>query len=227
MTTLDIIADPICPWCYIGKAWLDRALERRPEHGFRIAWYPFQLNPDMPAAGMDRRAYLEAKFGGKEQAIKVYADIARTAELADLDIDFGAITRTPNTVDAHRLIHWAGTEHRQTEMVDALFTAYFKEGRDIGEHQVLCDIAQELGMDPEVIGRLLQSDADRQAVLASDSQSRERGVRGVPSFVVAGHYVLTGAQRPDLWGRVIDELTGQASPEVEARADAGAGIGGM
>ena len=111
---LDIMSDPICLWCYIGKAHLDRALESEPNHPFAIEWHPFQLNPDMPAEGMDRRAYLEGKFGGKEGAVRAYAPVVEHAEKAGLKINFEAMQRTPNTLNAHRLIHWAGIEGRQT-----------------------------------------------------------------------------------------------------------------
>ena len=116
MVKLDILSDPICPWCYIGKANLDRALSQRPDHELAIEWHPFQLNPDMPDEGMDRRTYLETKFGGKERAVTVYAQIEQAAKVAGLDVDFGAIKRTPNTINAHRLIHWAGVEGRQLEL---------------------------------------------------------------------------------------------------------------
>ena len=114
MVKLDIISDPICPWCYIGKANLDKALEPFPDHPFMIEWHPFQLNPDMPAEGMDRRAYLEGKFGGKEGAVKAYAPVVAAAEKSGAHINFEAIKKTPNTIDAHRLIHWAGIEQRQS-----------------------------------------------------------------------------------------------------------------
>ena len=113
MIKLNIISDPICPWCYIGKTLLDRALESHPDHPFDIEWHPFQLNPDMPVEGMDRREYLETKFGGKDGALRAYAPVVERAEDAGLSIDFAAIERTPNTVNAHRLIHWAGLEGRQ------------------------------------------------------------------------------------------------------------------
>ncbi|MEL6610426.1 MAG: DsbA family protein, partial [Pseudomonadota bacterium] len=103
MIKLDIISDPICPWCYIGKTLLDEALKARPDHPFEMEWHPFQLNPDMPEGGMDRKEYLEAKFGGKEGAIRAYAPVLERAEAAGLKIDFAAIPRTPNTLDAHRL----------------------------------------------------------------------------------------------------------------------------
>jgi len=209
MIKLDIISDPICPWCYIGKANLDRALAAHPDHPFMIEWHPFQLNPDMPPQGMDRRDYLELKFGSKEAAVRVYAEIARKAEEAGLEIDFAAIKRTPNTLDAHRLIHWAGIEGVQTFVVSALFRAYFVEGRDIGSNDVLCNIAGASGMDADMIERLLKTDADIDDIRQRDAEARERGVRGVPTFIVSNQSVLTGAQPADLWGQVIIELNEQ------------------
>ncbi len=206
MIKLDIISDPICPWCYIGKANLDRALAAHPDHPFLIEWHPFQLNPDMPPRGMDRREYLELKFGGKEAAVKVYAEIAQKAEEAGLEIDFAAIKRTPNTLNAHRLIHWAGIEGVQTFVVSALFRAYFVEGRNIGLNDVLCNIADASGMDADMVERLLNSDADVEYIRKRDAEARERGVRGVPTFIVANESVLTGAQPADLWGQVIVEI---------------------
>ncbi len=210
MPKLDVLSDPICPWCYIGKANLDRALEARPDHQFDIEWHPFQLNPDMPAEGMDRREYLETKFGGKENAINVYSRIAEAAEAAGLAIDFAKITRTPNTIDAHRLIHWAGLEGRQTAIVSRLFKAYFEEGQDIGDRAILLDMAEGAGLDRAMTEQLFESDADLEDVRARDLHARNRGVTGVPTFVVANRHVVPGAQTPDLWLRVIDDLADQA-----------------
>ena len=204
---LDIISDPICPWCYIGKTHLDRALADHPDHPFVIEWHPFQLNPDMPAEGMERRAYLEAKFGGKDGAVHAYAPIVDHAEKAGLSIDFEGMKRTPNTVDAHRLIHWAGIEGRQTAAVSALFKAYFTEGRDIGDPEVLADIADGIEMDAAVVSRLLQSDEDRQLILDRDAHSRKMGVSSVPTFIVANQHAVPGAQPPELWSKVIRELS--------------------
>ena len=212
MVKLDIISDPICPWCYIGKAHLDRALAARPDHPFAIEWHPFQLNPDMPKGGMDRRDYLEAKFGGAEGAAEVYGRIEEAAKAAGLTIDFDAIRRTPNTVDAHRVIHWAGIEGRQTPFVSALFRAYFAEGRDIGDREVLCDLADEVGLDAAMIGKLLETDADIDDIRARDLHSRQMGVTGVPCFIVAQKHAVPGAQPPELWARVIDELSAGADP---------------
>ena len=206
MIKLDILSDPICPWCYIGKANLDRALEKVGDHPFEIEWHPFQLNPDMPAKGMDRREYLETKFGGKEQAVQVYARIAEAAEAAGLAINFEGIKRTPNTMNAHRLIHWAGLEGQQTPVVAALFTAYFKDGRDIGDVDVLADIADAAGLDAAMVRRLLQSDGDIEDIRARDAWAREKGVTGVPTFIVAQQHAVPGAQPPELWEQVIREL---------------------
>ena len=213
MVKLDILSDPICPWCYIGKANLDRALEKRADHPFEIEWHPFQLNPDMPEAGMDRREYLETKFGGKEQAVQVYARIAEAAEAAGIDIDFGAIKRTPNTINAHRLIHWAGIEGRQTPVVSAMFRAYFKEGRDIGDVDVLADLADAAGMDAAVVLKLLATDSDLEDIRARDTWARERGVTGVPTFIVAQQHAVSGAQPAELWAQVMNDIAAQDTAE--------------
>lgn len=207
MVPLDIISDPICPWCYIGKVEFDRALDANPTHPFRISWHPFQLNPEMPREGMDRRAYLEGKFGGKGAAAEVYAKIDARARAAGLELNFGAIERTPNTLDAHRLIHWAGIEGRQTAIVSALFAAYFEAGRDIGDAEVLCDIADGVGLDAAMIGRLLRSDADLEQIRDRDARARAMGVTGVPTFVVAEQHAVPGAQPAALWQDVMDELS--------------------
>ncbi|MFZ5961697.1 DsbA family oxidoreductase [Thalassococcus sp. BH17M4-6] len=207
MVKLDIMSDPICPWCYIGKTNLDRALAEVPDHPFTIEWHPFQLNPDMPVAGMDRRAYLEGKFGGKEAAVKAYMPVSEHAKAAGLELNLEGISRTPNTLDAHRLIHWAGIEGVQTATVMALFRAYFHDGRDISDHEVLGDIADGSGLDASVILRLLASDADVQNIRDRDSAAREMGINSVPTFIVDGQHAVPGAQPPELWLKVIRELT--------------------
>ncbi|MHA6323940.1 DsbA family oxidoreductase [Roseivivax sp. CAU 1753] len=210
MAKLDIFSDPICPWCYIGKTYLDRALAAHPDHPFEITWHPFQLNPDMPKAGMDRRAYLEGKFGGKQGAARAYAPVVERARDAGLEIDFGAIARTPNTRDAHRLILWAGIEERQTAAISALFAAYFTEGRDIGDMDVLSDIADAIGMDASVVRRLLDSDADIEEIGNRDAAARQMGISSVPTFIVAGRHAVPGAQPPELWAKVIEEIASGA-----------------
>ncbi len=209
MIKLDILSDPICPWCYIGKTKLDRALEARPDHPFEIEWHPFQLNPDMPKAGMDRRRYLESKFGSRDRAIAVYAQVEEAALEAGLEIDFERMRRTPNTLDAHRVIHWAGLEGRQTPMVSALFRAYFTQGQDIGDREVLLDLVEEIGLDRDMIRKLIESEADRESIIERDVHARGKGVTGVPTFVVAHRHVVVGAQPAEMWVSVIDELLGR------------------
>ncbi len=209
MIKLDIISDPVCPWCMIGKARLDRALESRPNHQFEIEWHPFQLNPDMPEGGMERARYLEDKFGGRKAAVEVYARIDAAARESGIEIDWDAIPRIPNTLDAHRLIHWAGLEGRQTPVVSALFRAYWKEGCDIGDRDMLADIADAAGLDAAMVRRLLATEADADDIRARDAHARERGVTGVPTFIIANTHVVPGAQPPGLWVQLIDEISGQ------------------
>ncbi len=206
MVKLDIMSDPICPWCYIGKTSLDQALAQMPDHPFTIEWHPFQLNPDMPAAGMDRRAYLDSKFGGRDAAVAAYLPVAEKAQAAGLDLRLDDIARTPNTLNAHRLIHWAGIEGRQPAAVAALFRAYFTEGRDIGDAEVLGDLADGIGLDASVILRLLDSDADIDEIRARDTAARDMGITSVPTFIVAGQHAVPGAQPAELWLKVLSEL---------------------
>jgi len=215
MVKLDIISDPICPWCYIGKSHLDKALAAVPDHPFVIEWHPFQLNPDMPAGGMERRAYLEGKFGGKDGAVRAYAPVAEHAAKAGLEMNLEAMKVTPNTVDAHRLIHWAGIEKKQTEIVDLLFQAYFVEGRDIGDHEVLADIADTAGMDAAVVKKLLQTANDTADIRARDSHSRKMGVQSVPTFIVANQHAVPGAHPPEVWANVIKDIMTQLEQNAQ------------
>ena len=206
MVNLDIISDPICPWCFIGKTNLEKALEGKVNLIFDIRWHPSQLNPEMPAQGMERRTYLETKFGGKEAAVKAYAPVVEHAEMAGLTLNLEAISHTPNTLDAHRLIHWAGVEEKQNAVVDALFEAYFQNGRNIGDSEVLADIADSCGMDAAVVLKLLNSEADKEETRARDASARDMGVNSVPTFIVAGQHAVPGAQPAALWTQVIAEL---------------------
>ena len=211
MIRLDIFSDPICPWCYIGKANLDRALEAHAGHQFEIEWHPFQLNPEMAPEGADRRSYLEARFDGKQNAVSIYARVSEAAAAAGVSINFETMNRVPNTLDAHRLIHWAGLEGRQTAMVSTLFRAYFRDGKDIGDKATLAALAGDAGMDESLAARLLATDSDRADIAARDAHARQRGVNSVPTYLIANQYVLTGAQPVTLWGQVIEELSTQGA----------------
>lgn len=212
MIRLDIFSDPVCPWCYVGKANLDRALQAKPDHPFQIQWHPFQLNPDMPTEGVSKRAYLEQKFGGKARVDAVHERLREVARNAGVAMDPDKPQRMPNTLNAHRLIHWAGIEGVQQAVVDAVMRAYWVEGRDIGDLPTLADIAGENGMDRGATLRLLQSDADADDIQARDQDARQKGVNAVPTFLVAQQYVVSGAQPPETWEKVIAELSGLANP---------------
>ena len=207
MIRLDIFSDPVCPWCYIGKANLDRALQDHPLNPFAIQWHPFQLNPGLPAEGVAKRAYLEAKFGGPAKVDAIHDRLREVAKAAGVDMDPDIPQRMPNTLNAHRLIHWAGIEGVQPDVVDRLMRAYWTEGRDIGALETLADIAAEGGMNRAATLRLLHSDADAEDIAARDADARAKGVTAVPTFLIAQQYVVSGAQPPDLWTKVIAELT--------------------
>ncbi len=206
MIRFDIFSDPICPWCYIGKVRLDAAFALNPGLGFDIHWHPFQLNPDMAQGGMDRREYLEGKFGGKTQAVQVYTQIDAAAKTSGLTLDFAGIKRTPNTLDAHRLIYWSGIEGCQNAVVDRMFKAYFQQGRDISVPSVLCGIASGAGMDKAVVAKVLEGDSDKDTMRAADAQAREMGIQGVPFFVVAEEHAISGAQETTVWDAAIKEI---------------------
>lgn len=209
MIRLDIFSDPICPWCYIGTNNLFKALEAENGEFFQIEWHPFQLNPNMPETGMDRRKYLEEKFGGQKAAIQAYLPVAEQAIAANLNFDFEAIKKTPNTLMAHCLIHWAKIEGCQKQIVDALFDAYFCKGRDIGNVQVLIEISEAIGMNPDLTKRLFDSSEDRSEIKERDMAARNMGVQAVPTFIVAGRHVVNGAQPIDLWKSVVKDLKEQ------------------
>lgn len=219
MTRLDIISDPVCPWCYIGATHLTRALEARPTHPFEIRWRPYQLNPDLPPEGMDRKTYLEEKFGGPDRAREIYGRIRDAAAAAGLDVDFDRIGRAPNTFDTHRVIRWAAAEDAQTRLMGELFHRYFKLGEDISDHAILRAAAEAVGLDGAVIARLLAGDTDRAEVEAEAREAREMGVTGVPTFILGGKYALVGAQPPEAWEKVISEIiaaSGPGGPAAEA-----------
>ena len=206
MTKIDILSDPICPWCLIGKTFLDRALEARPNHNFKLEWHPYMLNPTMQSSGMNRTDYLTTKFGSKENAEKVYLNIKKTALEHKIQINFDDIKRTPNTLNAHRLIHWAGLEQKQNSAVDLLFSEYFVNGNDISNENILINIANKIEMNKENIGQSINSDEDLQNINARIQNAGEKGVNGVPCFIINNQYALQGAQSTELWIKVIDEI---------------------
>ena len=192
---LEIVSDAICPWCWIGKAHLDAALSILAEEGltFEIGWLPYQLNPDMPAEGVDRRAYRTQKFGSWERSQELDAQVADAGRVAGVAFRHDLMTRTPNTVEAHRLIRLAGPSGVQPDVVERLFRAYFQEGKDIGDRAVLAAEGEAAGMPAEALAAFTAGDAARAEVAAESRALAQAGINGVPSFVLDRHLLFSGA----------------------------------
>lgn len=202
---IDVISDTVCPWCYIGKRRLERALRLRPQMTFEIRWRPFQLDPSMPQEGRDRREHIESKFGSAEKLKPVLSALMQAGRDEGIAFAFDKITRTPNTLNSHRLIRWAHSLGVQDEIVEGLFRAYFCEGQDIGQTKVLAQIGDAVGMDGELVEELLTSDADIDTVSQQDSMARKFGVQGVPSFLLGGKTLITGAEDAESLASMIDQ----------------------
>jgi len=197
---VEIWSDVVCPWCYIGKRQLEQAIDRLPPHERpTVRWHPFQLNPDLPPEGVDRRAYLEAKFGGAERSAQIYERVRAAGRTAGLELAIDRIERQPNTLDAHRLIAWAQADPTRDAagLVEALFRAYFVEGRPVGERDALARLAGEVGYDPQAARAMLDSDTGMAEIQAMDRHAREMGVTGVPFFVFDSKVGVSGAAGSD------------------------------
>ncbi|WP_158258264.1 DsbA family oxidoreductase [Rhodopila globiformis] len=192
---IDIVSDAICPWCYIGKRQLERALAILGQEGLRFSvhWNPFQLNPDMPREGCDRAEYRARKFGGPEQAAALDRRITEAAAAVGLGFRTDLMTRTPNTIDAHRLIWFAGQHGDQDAVMEAVFKACFIQGRDIGDAAVLADCAAEAGLPRHEAAAFLAGDLAAAEMRAADQAARQAGVNGVPSFFLDGYFLFSGA----------------------------------
>jgi predicted DsbA family dithiol-disulfide isomerase len=198
--TIDIVSDVVCPWCYIGKRRLEAALLLRDEAMPQVRWHPFQLNPDLPSGGVDRRAYLEEKFGGPERAREIYARVEAAGREAGIAFHFERIARQPNTLDAHRLIAWAQSAPvgNVDRLVERLFRAYFEEGIDIGDVEELVRLAGDAGYETAAARAHLASAAGRAEVAAADERIRSMGIGGVPFFIFNQRIAVSGAQPPEV-----------------------------
>jgi len=212
---LDIFSDTICPWCFIGKRRLERALAERPQPGLTVRWRAFQLNPDMPAEGMARDDYLSLKFGGAANARSVYAQVEAAGESEGIAFAFERMKRTPNTVDSHRLIRFADTKGREDQVVQALFDTYFLNAEDIGDRDVLVEAGRVAGLDPDEIRAYLTSDAEAEAVRAEDNAARQAGVSGVPCFIFNRQHALAGAHPPEVLFQLFDLANQEAAEASE------------
>ena len=194
---IDVVSDVVCPWCYIGKRRLEEALAASPDLDVTVRWHPFQLDPTIPAGGLDRKEYMNNKFGAARYA-EMSARIADVGREVGIAFNFSAIQRAPNTMDAHRVIRWAEAAGVQGAVKEALMQAFFVSARDIGNHAVLADIAGQAGMDREVVARLLAGDADIEAVHEEVATAQTIGVTGVPFFIFAQKLGVSGAQTAEV-----------------------------
>jgi predicted DsbA family dithiol-disulfide isomerase len=202
---IDVFSDPICPWCFIGKRRMEKAIELNGLTGkVTVRWRAFQLNPGMPPDGMGRAEYLALKFGGGERAAQIYDSIRDTGETVGIPFKFDLIKRTPNTIKAHRLIRYAGRSGLDGAVVETLFQRYFLEGQDIGDDDVLCDIAVACGLDGDKIRAWLASGEDEDEIRGEHDYAVSLNIDGVPCFIIENRYAVVGAQEAEAFGPVFD-----------------------
>ena len=203
---IEVFADFACPWCFIGRRRLARACALRPELPVQIVWQPFQLNPELPPDGVDRQLYLRAKFAEPDRVAAMQAALEESGRKEGIAFAFERIRRVPNTISAHRLMRFAGAARKEDALAEALFSAYFEEGRNIGDWEVLVACAEEAGLDADAVRRFLPSGAEHDAVAAADELSRQGGISGVPYFIFDRRYALAGAQEAAAFLPLFDAL---------------------
>jgi predicted DsbA family dithiol-disulfide isomerase len=218
---LEIYSDLICPWCYIGKRRLEAAVKlAEGQHTVRVTWHPFQLNPDMPSAGMDRRTYRTAKFGSWERSQELDAGVAAAGAEVGISFNYAAVLRTPNTFDAHRLV-WLADQHEiQDQIVEALFAAYFVQGLDLSEQSVLAETVVRAGLPRTDVEELLAGDRGAAKARQLEQGARECGVQSVPFYVLNGRYQFSGAQPPQVFLAAFAEAANETPQITEAIDDA-------
>jgi predicted DsbA family dithiol-disulfide isomerase len=204
---IDIYSDVVCPWCYIGKRRLEGALSETGLRDADVHWRAYQLNPDLPPEGMDRRQYMRAKFG-PDALGRIHGRLTEAGLSVGIDFQFGRIERAPNTFNAHRLLHLARERLRQEDLAESLFHAYFIDGRDIGDSAVLAELAVAAGLGD--IHAWLAGDSGSQAVLDDLAEAARLGISGVPFYVFPGRYAVTGAQPSEIFVRAINLAAGES-----------------
>jgi predicted DsbA family dithiol-disulfide isomerase len=204
---VEIYSDMVCPWCFIGKRRWEKAIETAGyANQVQVTWRPFQLNPTMPKSGMDRRTYLEAKFGGAEARREIEERLAKAGVTDGIMFAVDRIARTPNTFEAHRLMWFAQQHKKQDDLAEGLFHAYFSEGRDIGDGQTLVDVAEEIGLDRDATRQFFASDQGVEVVREEEAAGHRLGIRGVPYFMLNGTYAISGAQPPDIFVSALQKV---------------------
>lgn len=214
--TIDVVSDVVCPWCFLGKQRLDKAIESvKDDLSVSVTFRPYQLNPDMPSEGADHKKHLAEKLGGTDAVERAHTMLAGLGREDGIAFDFPAVKISPNTLDAHRLLRWAMIEgsHVQSRVAVALFKAYFEEGRNVGDRTVLLDIAEQSGMDRAVVTALFSAGADVDSVKEEIGMARDMGVTGVPCFIIDNKYAVMGAQSVDVLTNAFREIAALKAQE--------------
>lgn len=210
---IDIYSDVVCPWCYVGKRRLEAALTLAGlQDAVSVRWRPFELNPTMPSRGMERKTYLEAKFGSQQAVDSMLEHVREAGRQSGIAFAFDRIPRAPNTFDAHRLIWWAVQRKQQDALVDSLFKGYFEEGADLSERDVLVELAARAGLNRAQCRHTLENEASATAVREEKQRGLRRGIRAVPYFLIGDRPGLSGAHPPEtLAAWLQDAMTKAAS----------------
>jgi predicted DsbA family dithiol-disulfide isomerase len=211
---IDVVSDVVCPWCFIGKRRLEKAIALNPDIPVEVHWRPYFLNDWIPREGISREQYLTTKFGSPERYKSIAQRVSAAASAEGLTYAIDKISRQPNTLDAHRLIHWADATGKAAEMKQKLMDLYFTEGADLTNHAVLVQAAADIGLDPEDIRATLESDRDVAEVEREALSAKEAGIEGVPCFIFSGKFAVSGAQEPEYLAEAIARIA-QAADAAE------------
>ncbi|CCD84816.1 conserved protein of unknown function [Bradyrhizobium sp. ORS 285] len=211
---IDVVSDVVCPWCYIGKHRIEEALKLVPDVPVELNYRPFFLNPWVPREGISREQYLTTKFGSVEAYKGIAGRVVAAAEEEGLSYRPDKVARQPNTTDCHRLIHWAGQIGKAPEMKQRLMELYFRDGGDLTDTEVLVQAAADCGLDADVVRKMLASEEDVARVSAQAQEAAEKGISGVPTYVFAQKYAVSGAQDPQMLARAIRQVSAEVNAEA-------------
>ena len=214
---IDVYSDVVCPWCYIGEKRLARALAHRPDLEVEVSWRPFQLQPDMPKGGLPWAEFSRRKFGRESAAEAAFSHVSAVGEQEGIRFDFGRVASAPNTVDAHRLILFADTYVTQWQLADALFCAYFTEGKDLNNHEELVQVASSVGLEAKEVAEYLAGEEAASDVRSSQEEAQSLGISGVPFYVFDGRYAIYGAQPVEVFGEALDTVRAGAAGRADRR----------
>jgi predicted DsbA family dithiol-disulfide isomerase len=217
---IDVVSDVVCPWCFIGKARLEKALALKPNIAVEVRYHPYFLNPWVPREGMSREQYLTTKFGSPDRYNSIAGRVAAAAAAEGLIYAVDKMRRQPNTLDCHRLIHWAQQADKGPQMKQRLMDLYFTQGADLSDREVLVSAAADVGMDADVIREKLSTDADVAQVESAANSAKDAGIDGVPTFILAGAAAVTGAQSPEMIANAIEQIANNRDQFLAAQRTA-------